>query len=142
MSEKYGNDVILWDSDFVFGPNSDLQTTSDYETNNPATTLFPGYYNIVFSVFNRLSTVKGEIPFHPTYGSSLTLLISKPNNKSLERDIRDAFEDILQQDPRVAQVRSVIVEANGNEASVKAELVLTGKAESSIFIFPNFFIDG
>ena len=63
----FGNDFILKDGDLVFSPNSDLFTTRDYERNNSSTSKFDGYYNIIFSVYNRLNTVLGEIPFHPDY---------------------------------------------------------------------------
>ncbi len=137
----FGNDLILKDGDLVFAPNADLLTTRDYENNNQSTTKFDGYYNIIFSVFNRLNTVQGEIPFHPDYGTSLPLLVSKPNTKSMSELIKSEFYKVLEQDPRISKIISVTSESSGNQLNVKAELLLIGKSESSVFIFPNFFIE-
>lgn len=140
-SSDYGNDLVLFDDDLVLGANGDFFTSSDYEANNPTQTRFDGYYNIIFSAFNRLNTIRGEIPFHPEYGSSLALLVSRPNNKITADLIKQEFTDGLKSDPRIREVKRVDVEHSGNQMSVKAELVLSGKSESSIFVFPNFFIE-
>lgn len=137
----FGNDFILKDGDLVFSPNSDIFTTRDYERNNAATTKFDGYYNIIFSVYNRLNTVVGEIPFHPDYGTKLPLLVSKPNTKATADMVKQEFYKVLEQDPRISAIDSIKVEQYGNQMNVKAELVLIGKSESSVFIFPNFFIE-
>lgn len=137
--ESYGNDLVMLDGDFVLTDAGDLMTAKDYESG--VTPPFDGYYNIMFSIFNRLNTAKGEIPWEPDYGTSLPMLVSKPNSKAMAELIKDEFYEAIRQDPRVVDVKSFSTEQNGNKLSVKAELLLSGKAESSVFIFPNFFIE-
>lgn len=138
MIDKYGNDVIIFDGDIVVSPKGDLLTASDYE--NTVGSKFKGYYNIIFSVFNRLSTVIGELPLHPQYGSNLPLVVSSPNNSAALESVKKAFEDLLVSDSRIQKVNLVSVEQVGNKLSVTANVLLTGKAESSVFVFPNFYI--
>lgn len=139
MINKYGNDIIIFDGDFAVSAKGDISTASDYE--NTVGSLFEGYYNIIFSVFNRLNTVIGEIPLHPEYGSNLPVVVSKPNNASSIESIRKAFEDLLNSDSRIESVDLIDIKQSGNKISVTANLLLTGRAESSVFVFPNFFIE-
>lgn len=139
MSNKYGNDILIFDGDFVSSAKGDLSTAIDYEKSNVFR--FEGYYNMIFSIFNRLNTIRGEMPLHPEYGSSLPLLISKVNNISNNQSIIDAFNELLLDDPRIEEVESISIENIGNKVSVAATIKLTGKSESSVFVFPNFYIE-
>lgn len=138
MTDKYGNDLIIFDGDIVVSAKGDLLTAADYE--NTVGTKFNGYYNIIFSIFNRLNTVIGELPLHPEYGSSLPLAVSKPNNSASIESVRKAFEDLLLSDSRIQAVDLIKVQQTDNKISVTANVLLTGKAESSVFVFPNFYI--
>jgi phage baseplate assembly protein W len=137
---KYGNDILLKDGDFIFLSRGDLMTTDDYELKLDFVP-FPGYSNIIFSTFNRLTTMLGEIPFHPDYGSNLPIMVSKNNSGNLKNKIVTEMYEVLSQDQRIKDIISVDVEQNGRVFSIKAELLLTGKSDSSVFIFPNFFIN-
>jgi phage baseplate assembly protein W len=138
MNNKYGNDIIIFDGDLSISSKGDLLTASDYEStvNSP----FEGYYNIIFSIFNRLNTVIGELPLHPEYGSNLPIIISSPNNGAAIESIRKSFEDLLNGDPRIDSVDLVNINQSGDKISVTANILLTGRAESSVFVFPNFYI--
>jgi phage baseplate assembly protein W len=138
--DKYGNDLILKDGDFVFKSRGDFMTTDDYEQAQEFVP-FKGHSNIIFSTFNRLTTVLGEIPFHPDYGSNLPLLVSKNNNQDLKSKILVEMYNVLEQDPRIEDIVDIEVNQNGRYFNMKAELLLTGKSDSSVFIFPNFFIN-
>jgi phage baseplate assembly protein W len=138
MSNKYGNDVIIFDGDLAVSAKGDLLTATDYE--NTVGSLFEGYYNIIFSVFNRLNTVIGELPLHPDYGSNLPIIVSSPNNSAAIESVRKAFEDLLNSDSRIQSVDLVNINQSGDKISVTANLLLTGRAESSVFVFPNFYI--
>lgn len=135
---KYGNDVIIFDGDLTVSAKGDLLTATDYE--NTVGAKFDGYYNIIFSVFNRLNTVIGELPIHPDYGSNLPLIVSSPNNGAAVDSIRRAFEDLLLSDSRIESVDLIDVKQVDNKIAVTANVLLTGRAESSVFVFPNFFI--
>lgn len=138
--DKYGNDILLKDGDFIFNSRGDFMTTDDYEANLDFVP-FRGHSNIIFSTFNRLSTVLGEIPFHPDYGSNLPLLVSKNNSNDLKSKVSSEMYSVLEQDPRIKDIINIEVEQNGRVFNIKAELLLTGKSDSSVFIFPNFFLN-
>jgi phage baseplate assembly protein W len=139
MSNKYGNDLLLFNGDLVLSDNGDFLSSEDYEkVSNPR---FPGYYNIIFSVFNRMNTIIGELPLHPQYGSYLPLLVSQPNNKNALDKVKESFTELLNEDPRVKEVYFVDLTQSGNKISVKVNLLLNGKSEGTTFIFPNFFIE-
>lgn len=139
MSNKYGNDLILFDGDLVVSSRGDLATTNDYEKSQ--TPLFEGYYNIIFSLFNRINTIVGELPLHPEYGTLVPLLVSTPANRDIQKKLEEELTQALLQDPRISDVIVTEVSVDGNKVSSRAEVILTGKANSSIFIFPNFYIE-
>lgn len=136
---KYGNDLLLFDGDLSISSRGDLFTTNDYEKST--TSPFEGYYNVIFAVFNRLGTVRGELLLHQDYGSELPLLVSTPNTPILLKSIEDTFKEIINEDPRVESVDLVQASQSGNMVSVIAHLKLNGKAENTVFIFPNFYIE-
>lgn len=136
---KYGNDILLFDGDFTVSSRGDIFTVNDYEKSTSAP--FEGYYNVIFAVFNRLGTVRGELILHEDYGSDLPTLVSTPNTPILLRTIEDTFNEIINEDPRVESVDLVQATQSGNMVSVIAHLKLNGKAENTVFIFPNFYIE-
>lgn len=136
---KYGNDILLFNGDFTTSYRGDLFTASDYE--KMANAPFEGYYNVIFSMFNRLGTVRGELVLHEEYGSELPILVSNPNSPILLKTIEELFLGIAGEDPRVEEVELVEAVQNGNTVSVRASLRLNGKAENTVFIFPNFYIE-
>jgi phage baseplate assembly protein W len=136
---KYGTDIILFDSDLTISSRGDLMTSLDYEkTANPP---FEGYYAMIFAIFNRLNTVRGELVLHEEYGSELPILVSQPNNEVTLGVVRTIFEEIINEDPRVEEVDLIEVSQKDNRISVTAHLKLNGKAENTVFIFPNFYIE-
>jgi len=139
MSNKYGNDLILFNGDLAISARGDLSTSTDYEKTQSVP--FAGYYNIIFSVFNRINTIVGELPIHPEYGSKLPLLVSTPGKQEFVDNLRNEINDALLQDQRISQVITSEVNISGSFVSVKSEVVLTGRADSSVFIFPNFYIE-
>lgn len=138
--DKYGNDLLLKDGDLIFTSRGDFMTTDDYEAALDFVP-FKGHSNIIFSTYNRLTTVIGEIPFHPDYGSNLPLLVSKNNSPDLRTKIENEMYRTLEQDPRIKDIISIDVKQDGKYFNIKAELLLTGKSDSSVFVFPNFFIN-
>lgn len=139
MSNKYGNDLILFNGDLAISARGDLASTNDYEKTQSVP--FDGYYNIIFSVFNRINTVVGELPIHPDYGSKLPLLVSKPGKQEFIDNLKNEINNALLQDQRISEVITSEVSISGNFVSVKSEVVLTGRSDSSVFIFPNFYIE-
>lgn len=136
---KYGNDLLLFDGDLIVSYRGDLFTASDYE--KTANAPFEGYYNVIFAMLNRLGTVRGELVLHEDYGSELPILVSNPNTPLLLQTIEELFTSIAGEDPRVEEVEMVQATQNGNAISILANLRLNGKAENTVFIFPNFYIE-
>lgn len=139
MTYKYGNDLILFNGDLAISARGDLASTNDYEKTQSVP--FDGYYNIIFSVFNRINTVVGELPIHPDYGSKLPLLVSKPGKQEFIDNLKNEINNALLQDQRISEVITSEISINGSFVSVKSEVVLTGRSDSSVFIFPNFYIE-
>lgn len=139
MSKKYGNDLIIFDGDLIVSARGDLASTNDYEKTQ--TVPFAGYYNIIFSALNRVGTVIGELPIHPEYGTQIPLLVSTPNKYDLPERIREELSTALLQDPRISEVITTDIIVDGSKISATAEVVLIGKTESSVFVFPNFYIE-
>jgi phage baseplate assembly protein W len=139
MSKKYGNDLIIFDGDLVISARGDFASTNEYEKTQ--VTPFDGYYNIIFSALNRVGTVVGELPLHPEYGTQIPLLVSTPNKSDLVERIKEELSVALLQDPRISEVITTDIIVDGSKISVTAEVDLIGKTESSIFIFPNFYIE-
>jgi phage baseplate assembly protein W len=139
MSNKYGNDLILFDGDLSISAKGDLASTNDYEKTQAVP--FAGYYNIIFSVFNRINTVTGELPIHPTYGSRIPAIVSTPAKQEFIELLRQELSEALLQDPRVSEVLTTNIIVDGSKVSAKSEVVLTGRSDSSVFIFPNFYIE-
>jgi phage baseplate assembly protein W len=139
MSKKYGNDLIIFDGDLIVSARGDLASTNDYEKTQ--ITPFDGYYNIIFSALNRVGTVVGELPLHPEYGTQIPLLVSTPNKYDLAERIKEELSVALLQDPRISEVITTDIIVDGSKISTTAEVVLIGKTESSVFVFPNFYIE-
>jgi phage baseplate assembly protein W len=98
-------------------------------------------HEITKIMFNRINTIVGELPIHPEYGSKLPLLVSTPGKQEFVDNLRNEINDALLQDQRISQVITSEVNISGSFVSVKSEVVLTGRADSSVFIFPNFYIE-
>jgi phage baseplate assembly protein W len=136
---KYGNDIIIFNGDLVVSARGDLAGTNDYEKTQVVP--FEGYYNVIFSTLNRIGTIIGELPIHPEYGTQIPLLVSTPGKPDILDKIREELAESLLQDPRISEVITTDVTINGSKVSARAEVILIGKIESSVFIFPNFYIE-
>jgi phage baseplate assembly protein W len=139
MSKKYGNDLIIFDGDLVISARGDLAGTKDYEKTQVVP--FEGYYNVIFSTLNRIGTIVGELPIHPEYGTQIPLLVSTPGKPEIVDKITQELSESLLQDPRISEVITTDVSIDNNKVSARAEVILIGKTESSVFIFPNFYIE-
>lgn len=139
MSKKYGNDLIIFNGDLIISARGDFADTNDYEKTQVAP--FEGYYNVIFATLNRIGTIIGELPIHPEYGTEIPLLVSKPGKTDLVERIEEILSESLLQDPRISEVITTDAQIDGSKVSSRAEVVLIGKTESSVFIFPNFYIE-
>jgi len=140
---RYGNDIILKDGDFVTTNNGDLFTCSDYEktvTTEESQPKFEGYYNVLFSLTDRLLTLKGDNIFHEQYGSDLYNLLSRPNSNDLSQSLRNSISECLLKDDRVKEISSIVVEQKDNKVFISADIVLIGSDEISRFVFPSFIV--
>lgn len=137
----YGNDLILQDGDIIPTAKGEVYTAEDYEKVRGSSTLFPGYYQMIFAIASALFTVRGDIAYHPEYGSDLPFVVGLNASKNLTKLIEDSVTSVALADPRIKSVESVIADYDGSTASVKANLVLSGRTTSSQFVFPNIVIE-
>lgn len=137
----YGNDLILQDGDVIPTAKGEMYTAEDYEMVRGSSTMFPGYYQMIFAIANSLFTVKGDISYHPEYGSELPFVVGQNASPNLTKLIQDSVTTAALADPRVKSVESVIVDYDGSTASVKANLVLSGRTSASQFVFPNIVVE-
>lgn len=139
MSNRFGNDLILNDGDIVT-TNGDLYTASDYEKANASESRFDGYHNIMFSLFDRIMSVKGDNVFHSSYGSDIQSLVSSPNSANSNNVLADSVRNSILQDPRVSDVASVNVTQNGNRVTINVSVVLFGRNSVDEFVYPNIVL--
>jgi phage baseplate assembly protein W len=138
---NYGVDLVLKNGDFIITPGGDIEDTVDFENMNPDTTKFPGYWQMMFSVMDRIATIKGDNIFHPQYGSSVFNLLGTPNSSKLRETLKSEIEKTLADDPRIKAVKLVDVQQSGNTVSAKAVVTLSDSSKDFEMVFPNFVIE-
>src|SRR5687767_5134678 len=116
----YGVDFTLKDGDIVVTPGGDIQDTQHFEDQNSATNKFPGYYSMLFSIMDRISTIKGDNIWHPEYGSNVFNILGTPNSNKMRQALKLEIEKTLLEDPRVKEVKLVDIEQVGRTVSCKA----------------------
>ena len=77
-----------------------------------------GIENIVQAVNDRLTTEKGELPLHPTYGTNIASIIGKPFMPYTKKMIELEIYDALSYEDRIENVRVTHIEVNGTTVEV------------------------
>lgn len=138
QDNRFGSDILVNNGDIVVSPTGDLFTTDDSDAINSLSVKFPGYYNMLYSLLDRLNTVRGSNHFHPDYGSKLHELLSSPNDASFVDYVSREIEETILQDPRVSKVESVVITQSNDTISARVSATLIGSEQSVEFVFPNF----
>lgn len=137
---RYGVRLLMKDGDFVKDTNGRFMTTKDYERKNQSLAKFPGYFNVLFALSDRLLTPKGSLVFHPDYGSNLHLYVGRSNSPENREMIKNEIKDSLLEDPMVKEVSFVGVEQRDNRLLINVNVVLVGQDEVIPFVFPEIFV--
>ena len=82
-----------------------------------------GTDNMVASLMRRLSTPRGRIPWHPTYGSGLKARIGSASTTDLVLEAMADARDTLTSDPRVLAVNRIDVAFGNGLVDINAEVV-------------------
>jgi len=82
-----------------------------------------GTDNMVAALMRRLSTPRGHIPWHPTYGSGLKARIGSATTPDLVLAAKADALDTLNSDPRVLAVNRISVTFSGAMVDIDAEVV-------------------
>ena len=141
MENLFGSNLLLFSGDIVTGPNGNVGTTTDYENNNPTTARFPGYYNMVFSLFDKISTIIGDNIFHPDYGTRVGLILSQPNSPNTAAALKEEITNALKSDGRVKSIESIEITQEDNKIHVSAFVTLENSSQSYQFLFPAFIVE-
>jgi phage baseplate assembly protein W len=80
--------------------------------------LVSGESNLAQAILHRLRTIKGELAEigHGSYGSNIFNLVGEPNNEMTRARIKMAVREVLLQEPRVKEIRNIIVRTRKLEA--------------------------
>lgn len=140
-TNRFGSDVVLNNGDVIPNNNGDLFVSQDYEDMNPDTNQFPGYYSMIFSLTDRLMTIRGDNVYHPEYGSTVPLMLSRSNSPDFKGKLQETVKQTCLEDARVQSVKYVNVEQNDRFVNVKAGVVLADSSQVFDLIFPNFITD-
>lgn len=140
-TNRFGSDVILNEGDIIPNNNGDIFTSQDYEDNNPDTNLFSGYYSMIFSLTDRLMTIRGDNVYHSEYGSSVPMILSSSNSPDFKQKLEETVKRACLEDSRVKSISYVNIDQNDRFVNVKVGVVLEDNSKVFDLIFPNFLVD-
>lgn len=127
-------------------PGSDLRTVVRPAPERTDLLLVDGVENLAQALMLRFLTPRGDLAVlgHPTYGSRLHLLIGEPNTEANRNRAKLYALEALQDEPRVASVRSLRVATSRSDRGridLDATLVVAGTDAAVNLVFP-FFLGG
>lgn len=113
---------VLLGCDLALSAQGDLQAnagTGDWRT-------VSGVENLKQTLLHRLMTRKGELVYHPEYGSNLDLYLGQPLDLSTVSLIRLEAMQTLLSDPRIRALINVTVEAQADHVVIDATCQVIG----------------
>ncbi len=110
----YGTDMLL---------DADGELSVDPETGDWA--VISGPANLAQALRNRLTTKLRELIWHPTYGNGVFRLIGRGGNAPRNQLAAAHVSRAARRDPRVANLRNVRAEIEGDQLRVSAVAVAT-----------------
>jgi phage baseplate assembly protein W len=127
-------------------PGNDLRTMVRPAPERTDLLVVDGVQNLQQALMLRFLTPRGDLAVlgHPTYGSRLHLLVGEPNTETNRNRAKLYVLEALQEEPRVASVRSLRVttgRADRGLVDIEASLVVSGIGEVLNLVFP-FFLGG
>lgn len=86
-----------------------------------------GADTIVQAVAHRIKTLRGELTYHPRFGSSVQLALGLPAGRFASMMAAGWVYEALQAEPRVATIEAVDANISGDIARVAARVVIVGR---------------
>lgn len=147
--ERFGIDLLLLrDLDRIKSsrdPGNDLSVRKRDETGRVDLATHAGADNLVQALVLRLLTPQGELAVlgHPNYGSRLAELIGELNTETTRNRAKLYTLEALTADPRVKEVKSVVVKQSSRDRSqmdIAVRLLAIDSDTPLNFVFP-FFLE-
>lgn len=107
-----GTDIALRHDDLVIS-DGDLSVLSGAE-------------NVVQALHHRLRSLRGELVYHPRYGSSLALAIGLPAGPFRELTAAGWAYEAIAAEPRVSRIEGVDAKTEGDAVRIGARVVAVG----------------
>lgn len=108
-TSNFGIDIALPHGQLAATAGGDLATVQ-------------GRDNIVQALGHRLRTLRGELPYHPAYGSHVALALSLPAGPFSSMMAAAWAQEALVEEPRLARVLAVDGHADGDVLRVAASV--------------------
>lgn len=109
-TSNFGIDIALPHGQLTATTGGDLATVQ-------------GRDNIVQALGHRLHTLRGELTYHPAYGSHVSLALGLPSGPFSALMAAAWAQEALVEDPRLARVLAVDGQADGDALRVSASVV-------------------
>ncbi|WP_295455819.1 DUF2634 domain-containing protein [uncultured Thiodictyon sp.] len=88
--------------------------------------LVVGADNVVQALSHRIRTPRGEITYHPEYGSHVALALGLPTQPFISLMAATWVYECLAEEPRIARVLAVDARASGDALQVAAQIDMVG----------------
>jgi phage baseplate assembly protein W len=114
--------MVLLGVDMALSKTGDLEantSTKDWKTKD-------GIANLQQALRHRLLTRKGELAYHPNYGSNIEAHIGHPLDETRVSLVRLEVIETLLSDPRLRSVPIVDVVHDGDQLSINAQCEVIG----------------
>lgn len=119
-SEQY---TLLLGADLLMDENGDLSPSAgsgDYS-------LQVGIANLIQSLQHRLLTRKGELPYHPEYGSNIERHVGQPLDSIRLSSIRHDVRQTLLDDPRITSIKNMVVSVVFDHVHILVTAMIIGQ---------------
>lgn len=109
------------DPDAVFGIDVELSNRGEIITDGRDFSLVAGRANMKQAIRNRVESDRGDLIYHPEYGSDVRRLIGVVNGPTKRLIGASASKSSVEQDPRIDRVTNASAEVAGDVISITVE---------------------
>ena len=120
FSEAFGTDLFLTSDLFSLSQTS-LQGEVESNLYGDLKTV-TGLQNLKQAIIHRLLTVRGELEYHPEYGSNITRIIGNKNTFEWREKCKLEIQSTVLSDPRVEKVDGITVYHKGNSVFISCTI--------------------
>ena len=120
--QAYGRDLRL-----VSVPIGNVDLADLYINQKGDISTIVGMPNVLQAITIKLSTEQGELPVHPTFGSSFP--VGTKSTQNAINDFRVQAEATIYSDARIQRIKKLEFTAQGDALLLSADLILTDKSD-------------